>query len=127
MWTTKSREQEKFTISKVTHPEIKQHWHQRHMLFALQKHASKVKISFVYCSFLRLLIAKFVLKWKVDYNWETNDGKRKTLKVHPSVIAISSNINKSVGKVSQSPSVNKGKRKVDDMQRVDVERKEGTG
>src|SRR5450759_5876382 len=127
MWNTKSWQQEKFTISRTTHPEIKQHWQQRHMRFAPGKHDKGEKISSVYWTFLRLLIAEFLLKWKVDYSWENNDGTKKSLRIHPTVTAISRNMKESMGRDSQPSTVNRGKRKVDEMEIVDVDKKEGMG
>jgi len=53
--------------------------------------------------------------------------QKKSMRIHPSVIAISHNMKESLGKDSQTSTVNRGKRKVDEMEIVDVDKKEGTG
>ena len=130
MWATKSFQQEKFTISKTTHPEIAKYWHARHNIFAPKKKDSGQKISSVYPPFVRLLIAEFVLKWKVDYSWENESGEKINLGVHPSVAAIGA-ANKEARDAklqgSQNPSASKGKRKMSEVQMTGIPKKEKMG
>jgi hypothetical protein len=126
IWDTRSFQQEKFTISRTTHPDIAQHWLDRMRLFAPQKVASGGKIGSVYPPFLRLLIAEFVLKWEVDYTWENENGKKLVLQVHPSVAAIGAKLKDTKDKAggSQVPVVNKAKRKINDSQIESIPKKE---
>jgi hypothetical protein len=129
MWTTKSWEQEKFTISRATHPEVCRHWAQRHKLHMPSKTQFGQKVSSIYPPFLRLLIAEFLLKWKVDYTWENEFGKRVTLQVHPSVNALTPNkkeTRETKPQPPQIPSVFKGKKRVNDLELETVPKKERT-
>ncbi|CAM6090301.1 unnamed protein product [Calypogeia fissa] len=125
LWATKSWEQEKFTISKVTHQGVASHWQQRFREYAPNK--GNARQTSVYPPFLRCLIAEFVLNWKVDYKWEDSHGK-VTHVVHESVQAIAKNRNRGNGKDFSIGTSKKGsKRSIHGTVKVHTQGKERTG
>jgi len=116
LWETKSWQQEKFTASKITHPLAASAWQARYKVHLPGK--EKTKVSIVYNPFIRLLIAEFVLQWKVDYSWKNEASNDLPLKIHPLVLAISN----SRKDIQVTATINKGKRKMEDVRKSDARR-----